>query len=71
MSLSRFSRETETAKTERVRRDTCVCVRVCMCVCVLFGHAAWLVRSSFPYRGLVCVGCHLWGCTELDTTEAT
>ena len=32
-------------------------------------HSVFLLRESQGQRSLV--GCHLWGCTELDTTEAT
>ena len=33
-------------------------------------HSSVLVPGESQRRGSL-VGCHLWGCTESDTTEAT
>ena len=41
----------------------CVYVFIYMCVCVFLPGESQGRESR--------VGCHLWGCTELDMTEAT
>ena len=35
-----------------------------------FSHSLWFLPEESQGQGSL-VGCRLWGCTELDTTEAT
>ena len=45
----------------------------CIPVCIGEGNGNPLQCSSLenPREGGSLVGCRLWGCTELDTTEVT